>query len=244
MDSLLDYIEQNKRVSLLLALFIILCGVFYFLFHIEDKATIQVPTVMKTSKIKYIEFQESDDFEELTPIQELIIQKVKVITKELKEKSFVLSSTTIGIYTISLNTYHEVENLHQTDILYCALTLQDKELVFNMKIDKELLKTIDKVFIKVTINGTRFVVEDAYILKELKEDNNYMLTLLLYDDYVSLSLHDLGKKRKQTSGSNRDLKIKLSQLGLSKSKTLPDEILKSLLVKPIEFKMLRDVGKD
>lgn len=115
--------------------------------------------------------------------------------KSIDEKTFVLSSATIDIYEISLNSYLVDDNTSKKEILHCMLKLRERELFFDLSINKSMLKNRDELFISVTTNQIHTVTEDAYLLKSLDEDINYLLVLTLYYDYVNLSLIELGDKK-------------------------------------------------
>jgi len=141
-----------------------------------------------------------------------------------------LSSISIKDYNISLISKDKVKDINQTDTLYCVLNSNNDTLFFNLPINKKLLKTIDRALIKVTTNKTHSVTEDAYILQDLKENIIYSLELLLYDDYVSLSLHELREKSKQSSDVNNNVKIILPVYKPQGIKNASEELLNDKLL--------------
>ena len=248
MNYLIEFFNNNKSLFIYFFIFIFsLWGVLYFTF--PEKKKVERPTpaiVMQTSEVKNEDKNiviEIDDSEELLQIQEVEIIEEKTdnniqVYKDVSPKIYVLSSKNIGDYTITLGSYTKVENLIQTDTLYCLLELNEKNLSFNLPINKKILKDIDEVFIKVATNKTHSVIEDAYVLKELKEDMDYFLKLLLYDDYVSLSLNEFEKKKQNELKMTSDVKINISQFTPSQFpeiKEIPTELKKDILVNTNKF---------
>lgn len=163
-------------------------SIFTYFFFSQEKGSIEdiknahavydVPRIQE--KIKQLAMKTSPEIEE--------IKKDVSKPKNINKKIFVLSSTIIGIYEISLNSYIEDNNTSKKETLHCMLKLKERELFFDLSVNKSISTDRNELFISVTTNNTHTVTEDAYLLKSLDEDTNYLLMLTLYYDYVSLSL--------------------------------------------------------
>jgi hypothetical protein len=147
-------------------------------------------------------------------------KKVKITEKKI----FVLSSTLLGPYEISLNSYAEDNNTSKKETLHCMLKLRERELFFDLSVNKSMLTNRDELFISVTTNKTHTVTEDAYLLKSLDEDINYILELTLYYNYVSLSLSKLGDKKAFTPLRDINITNDLDNLKFSINGKVPTNI--------------------
>jgi len=201
----LRYIANNKIKNIyLLLLVIFFISVFSYIFLSEKKHSIKEIKNTNPNHRKSIILQQKEPFSiETSP-------KIEEVQKEIHEtnqidsvnkKVLKLSTAKVGSYEISINSYVEDDNLShdnnlsKNETLYCLLKLREKNLVFDLYINKSMLKNMDELFVSVTTDFNTTIVENAYVLKSLTEDIEYSLILTLYDDYVSLSLIPLEKKK-------------------------------------------------
>jgi hypothetical protein len=174
------------------------------------------------------------------PIKIDFTEKVLEIKAKIDDKKYILSSSNVGTYQISLYSYSQGVDTNQTESLFCILKLREEDLVFTLAISKIQIKYADELFISVTTDKVHTVIEDAYILKNIEGNIQYSLELILYDDYVDLALNKLGKKLKPNLIINPNIKNNLTRLSFPKDEGFPTELADTeKLIKPTQFKMLQ-----